>query len=474
MKRIKLQNQIMAFILIFAAIIIALLWLMQIVFFEEFYQNYTSQQITRSASRMVKRIDNQEEFNQYVQDLTINQNYCIQVFEKIDAQHFQELPLATGENASCEAIQANQDVSKLYAGALENDNELVDVEDIQLEFGGKPLDAFANMTVTNVITSKNDNTYMVIVNARLSPTSETVAASTRQLFIITWVVLAMSFIIAYLIAWTIANPIKKTNGKAKLLAQNNLDIHFDARGYMEIEELNDTLNYAVEELKKVESMRNELMANVSHDLRTPLTMITGYGEVMRDLPGENTQENIQVIIDEAQRLTQLVNNLLDLSKIQTNRQELHIAEFDITTTIQDIVNRINKMLANDGYIIEFNYSEELFVYADKERINQVVYNIVGNAIHFTGSDKKVYVNQRDEGHRVRIEITDTGKGIKKSQIPYIWDRYFKQPKKWKRQDIGTGLGLNIVKGILELHRVEYGVESEVNKGTTFFFYLDKA
>ncbi|OCN03907.1 hypothetical protein A4S06_03690 [Erysipelotrichaceae bacterium MTC7] len=467
----------MAFILIFAVAIIALLWMMQIVFFEEFYQRFTSQQITRSASRMVKRIDDVDEFGQYVQDLSVNENYCIQVYEKLDdVGNFQTVDVHESANATCGAyaLTSKMEINTLYNQVIENKNELVEVKDVQLELAGQRIDTFTNMMVSNVIESKKGNTYMVVVNARLSPTAETVETSKRQLLLITGIVLGMSVIIAYLTAKTIAKPIQQTNEKAKQLAQNDLDIHFDAEGYSEIEELNETLNYAVQELKKVESMRNELMANVSHDLRTPLTMITGYGEVMRDLPGENTKENIQVIIDEAQRLTQLVNNLLDLSKLQNNTQELHIKEFDVTTSIQDIVNRINKMLANDGYTIEFNYGHEIFVYADKERINQVVYNIVGNAIHFTGSDKKVFVNQIDEGHRVRIEITDTGKGIKKSQIPYIWDRYFKQPKKWKRQDIGTGLGLNIVKGILELHRVEYGVESEINKGTTFYFYLDKA
>lgn len=128
--------------------------------------------------------------------------------------------------------------------------------------------------------------------------------------------MALALIFAAIMSKKVSKPIIKINESAKELAKGNVAVHFDGEGYREITELNDTLNYAAEELSKVENLRRELIANVSHDLRTPLTMITGYAEVMRDIPGENTPENVQIIIDEANRLTSLVNDMLDISSFR--------------------------------------------------------------------------------------------------------------------------------------------------------------
>ena len=141
---------------------------------------------------------------------------------------------------------------------------------------------------------------------------------------------------------------------------------------MEVNELNNTLNYAAKELKKVESLQHELIANISHDLRTPLTMITGYGEVMRDLPGENTPENIQIIIDEANRLNMLVTDLLDISKIQSGATTLNCEIFSLTMLIKDMFQRYNKLKEQEGYSLTFEYDEEIFVNADQSKIGQVV------------------------------------------------------------------------------------------------------
>ena len=154
------------------------------------------------------------------------------------------------------------------------------------------------------------------------------------------------------------------------------------KGYLEIEELSNTLNYAAKELSKVESLRRELIANMSHDLRTPLTMISGYGEVMRDIPGENTAENVQIIIDETKRLTNLVNDMLDLSKLQAGAQEINSSSFNITEEIEHIIARYDKLLTNKDFTIQFQYDKPVFVKADIIKINQVIYNLINNAINY--------------------------------------------------------------------------------------------
>ena len=166
-----------------------------------------------------------------------------------------------------------------------------------------------------------------------------------------------------------------------------------------------------------EKMKANLLRSVSHDLRTPLTMITGYAEVMRDLPGENTPENVQVIIDEANRLTTLVNDMLDLSKLQSDIGRLTFSDFSLTQSIREILLRYKKLTEQDGYHIKFISGADAYVYADAVKISQVVYNLINNAIHYTGEDKSITVCQSVHDNIVRVEVIDTGSGIKEEEIP---------------------------------------------------------
>lgn len=200
-------------------------------------------------------------------------------------------------------------------------------------------------------------------------------------------------------------------------------------------------------------------------------MITGYGEVMRDLPGENTPENVQIIIDEAKRLTTLVNDILDISQLQSGTRKINVETFNITESIRGILERYNKLIEQEGYRIYFKSDKDIWVNADPIKISQVIYNLINNAITYTGSDKTVAIIQSSTPKGVKIEISDTGEGISEEMLPLIWDRYYKVDKAHKRAAIGTGLGLSIVKTILDMHGAKYGVESTLGKGSTFWFEL---
>ena len=331
-------------------------------------------------------------------------------------------------------------------------------------------DMAESIIYVDVLTS--DNTACVLmVNTVLTPVSATVDTLRIQLIWITVVMIILSLLIALVISKKVSRSMIRVNNAAKKLAKGDFNVSFDGKDYREIAELSETLNQAATDLGKNEKLQKELIANVSHDLRTPLTMIIAYSEVMRDLPGENTPENVQVVIDEAKRLTNLVNDMLDISKLQAGALEMKLSQFNLTDRIQKVLERYNKLKEQDGYRIDFEYQEEVYVCADEFKIFQVIYNLINNAINYTGSDKQVLVRQLVKEQIVRIEVIDSGEGISEENLPYVWDRYYKVDKTHKRAVMGTGLGLSIVKNILELHHAEYGVESIPSAGSKFWFEL---
>ena len=312
---------------------------------------------------------------------------------------------------------------------------------------------------------------VIMINSVLTPVDATVYTLKVQLRFISAIMIVIAFILAATLSNNISRSIIRINEGAKKLADGDYSVKFNSRDYMEVAELSDTLNYTATELGKTDSFQKELIANVSHDLRTPLTMIKGYAEVMRDIPGENTPENVQVIIDETERLTSLVNDMLDISKLKAGTLTIQPEEYNITESIRHVLERYNKLREVEGYTIDFVYDDEVIVYADEQKMYQVLYNLVNNAINYTGEDKKVTVIQKVLGDTLRIEVKDTGEGVKQEDIPYVWDRYYKDKTAHKRAISGTGLGLSIVKNVLELHGAKYGVSSIQGQGATFWFEI---
>jgi len=297
----------------------------------------------------------------------------------------------------------------------------------------------------------------------------------RTQFFLTVAAIALATcLVGFTMARSISEPIIETNRAARELSRSRYARPPHSGGYREIAELNDTLVRAAEDLGKVEDLQRELIANISHDLRTPLTMIEGYAEAMRDIPEEVTPENMQIIIDETARLTSMVNEVLDFSRIRTGSLELELTDFDLTEQIREICNRVSKMTAVDGYTVVFEAKEDYTVTGDSGRISQVLYNLLGNALTYTGPDKTVRVAQAAAGSNVRVEISDSGEGIPADELPYIWDRYYRSRENHRRSVIGSGLGLNICRSILEKHGVRYGARSDEGQGTTFWFELPRA
>lgn len=321
----------------------------------------------------------------------------------------------------------------------------------------------------------NENTY-IFLSSSIEPLDSSIKLLKNQYIYIIIIVLILSIIVGYLISYIITKPISKITQSAQKLSNGNFDVSFENNSKVyEINELSTMLEKAKAELIKTDELRRDLMANVGHDLKTPLTMIKAYAEMTRDLENqtqEHKNKNLNIIIEETDRLTILVNDILELSRLQSKVIKQEIEEFDLDKMIKKIINRYDILIKNENYIFEYNGVENAMIKADEKRIEQIIYNLVNNAINYTGEDKKVIINLINSKKKYRIEVIDTGKGIKKEDIKYIWDKYYHNNKKHKRNMYGTGLGLSIVKNIFEEYGYKYGVESS-NKGSKFYFEINK-
>jgi signal transduction histidine kinase len=329
-----------------------------------------------------------------------------------------------------------------------------------------------NLTLTRIVDTDN-GTSIVMVYTGLSPVNATVSTLRMQIIYIAVILLAATVLLTWIINRRIATPLIKINEAAKSLPEGTYEADEKTNAYREAQELNETLTQAAEDIRKADKAKRDLIANVSHDLRTPLTMIKGYGEMMRDLPGEKTDENLEVIINEADRLKYLVNDLLDLSKLEEQAIELHCTAFSLSDLVSRNVQKYNYYHVQDQFEIRLACEENLMVFADEGRIEQVFNNFMTNAVNYSGDSREIDVRAFSKGDMVRVEVQDYGEGIEPDKLNDIWDRYYKIDREHVRRLDSSGIGLNICRKILTLHKAPYGVQSMPNEGSTFWFELPK-
>lgn len=316
--------------------------------------------------------------------------------------------------------------------------------------------------------------YIIICNY-LQPIGTTVSIFVRQFFFVGIIIMVLTVFMSMLFANKVSEPIIRINKAAKELPQGKFNVEISSHDYDEIKQLSETLTSASKEIAKSDDLRRELMANISHDLRTPLTMIKAYAEMIRDISGDNPEKrerHLKVIIDETDRLSSLVTDILDLSKLQAGVTEMNLETFNFSERLSGVVSRFD-IMKEDGIIVDLHADENIIITADITKLEQVVYNLINNAVTYVGGDNTVIVRLfRKDGGIIRFEVEDHGEGISAENLPYIWDRYYKVSERngtHKRPKMGSGIGLAIVKSVLEQHGFAYGAQSQEGVGSTFWF-----
>lgn len=487
-KQIGIKWKMFTILICFVSLFAIAIWVFQAHMLNYFYQTTKFHELDDNSNRISRFLDKDADLYFTANNIAREFYTDIWVFRINESDSaLERMVFAEGSgNTASRFWEIN--IPELYERALDNDGKYIAMihqsgSNENFEFNiikdnsGSPNTYPLTYNYVGGINTMHLSVYgnfLIVQCTMLTPLSAVVKTLENQILFMGITLILMALIMAFIMSKLITKPLEKINDTAKNLANGNYDTDFSVHGYREIDELAQTLNFAAKELSKNDRLQKELISNISHDLRTPLTMIKGYSEVMRDIPEENTPENVQVIIDETERLTNLVNDMLDLSKIQSGARSPEMKEFCLTETVRATMFRYEKLTMQDGYKIEFSADRDVKVIADSGMILQVVYNLINNAINYTGEDKYVSVLQSVSNDRVRISVSDTGEGISQDEIQNIWDRYYKVDKVHRRATIGTGLGLSIVKEILEVHGAAYGVDSILGKGSTFWFELKRS
>ena len=451
----SLNIKILKYLVIFSLTLLAVLWFLQVVSLSKYYELSVKSEIENVVDEIKERYK-ENNYEDYLNKLSFKNNMCIEIYDDVSAIY-----------SSISCYKESIKFTKEKRDFIYNNNEKQGYELVDKKVNSKIL----------MYGFKLENQKFAFVQVMLEPVNSTVQILKNQLLIVSLFVGLLAIVMAFFISRKISKPIEKITENAKKVANGEYDVEIDYKTTVsEIKDLNETLKYTSEELAKTETLRRELLSNVSHDLKTPLTMIKAYAEMVRDLTYKNKKKreaNLNVIIEESDRLNLLVNDILDLSKYQSNTIKLEYTEFDINALIDEILKRYSIYIDKEGYKIKFKNKEEIMVYADRKRISQVIYNLLNNAINYSGEDKLIEIEVINGDSNVEVKITNSGEGIKEEDIPFIWDRYYKLDKTYSRVQVGTGIGLSIVRNILNLHNLKYGVTSKLNDKTTFYFELKK-
>ena len=463
-----IQTYVWIYCMALVLLILVTIWLLQYVFLYNYYRSAKINSISREANRIIQAYGTPEQ-GHINRTVAYENSLCIVLTDE-DGN-----PL-TSENNLGAYSRLYDDIENnysMYIYKLKSELQKAHDNCYTVTFDNDHLNVKEMIYCAKVYVDDAPEQVYLFIECTVEPIDSTVMIIREQLIFVTIILFELAVIISVFNSTRVSRPITDITKTAKRFGEGDFDVKFEGKGYKEVEQLAKVLNDAKNEIRKVNDLRRDLIGNVSHDLRTPLTMVKAYAEMIRDLSGDNPvkrAEHIQVIIDEADRLSNLVNNLLELSKLESGNMELNLKKFSIVDKLNDCMTRYQLVIEQNGYDMKFEPDDDREVTADPDKLDQVIYNFINNAINYTGEHKVIRIKQINTEKAVRIEVEDNGKGIAKDLLPKVFDRYYRDAKV-KRDVVGTGLGLAICKEILKCHDFPFGVRSEEGKGSTFWFEI---
>ncbi len=479
---ISLRGKLLIAFLLFAALTVVLLWVFHTFLIDGIYRSLKSSEISSCEQYVLNNIGDDtgdENIKTVTSFASKKYGVCISAYRLIyeggrkTGYHICDQHI----NSFCYIHNMSDDdvLNSLYRKTSAAGGRYSEEISISAMFGTRGNDEEGQNYILSVTVPGDGAEYFLIFNTELLPLSSTVSAIRIILIIITVILVIAAVLIAIPTSSMLTKTISDMSDEASKMESGDYNVRFDGGKCSDTVNLSNTLNRAAYQISKLDTMQKDLIANVSHDLRTPLTMIRGYAEVMRDIPGEANEENLGTIIDETENMSSLVNDMLEYSKYHGTDMKPEITSFNISECIRETVARFSEITERDGFSISFRSAGDRIVSGDRDKIERVLYNLISNAINYSGESREIEIRQTDlTDARVKIEVEDHGIGIKKEDLPLIWDRYYKVDGYHSRDKSSSGLGLSIVKSILSMHNLEFGVMSEPGKGSIFWFIIDNA
>lgn len=460
MKKISVRLWMQMLLLI--GVTLGLLWLFQVVMLEKYYLYSQTRNIKEQGAALAEDYAAEapeEVIAGQAEELSLKYNATVEIFDTSGERLF-------GDGSGPMMMGRAMDKREVFSEASKGEITVRQVRHARLN---------SSFLLVGIPVEQADRVIgVMIISSPLASIKETESIIKEQLLIVTAIMLIISLGLTYYSSKAFTRPILMINEAAAKMAAGNLSVKLQVKREDELGMLSDTINHLSVQLQKIEQLRRELIANVSHEFRTPLSLIKGYAETIRDVTGDNTEKRnrqLEIILEETDRLKNMVNDTLNLSQMESEHFKPDLKPFDIWASARNIRNRFTYMLEEKGQQLELlGKGEGLFVIGDEPRIEQVLYNFVNNACNHTASGGLIRIEILENADNVKVRVIDSGSGIAAEQLPYIWDRFYKASAESK----GTGLGLAIAKRILEAHGSSFGVESEPGKGSSFWFTLNKA
>ncbi|WP_409228523.1 sensor histidine kinase [Gudongella sp. SC589] len=454
----KISHKLILGMLLVTILSVGILWVYQRVFLEGSYMNSRVEILKATTEQLSELYDDTEAFLDNAESVFMERNIATEV-STIDGRIIYSTgnTMGRGQAAGFRVLRGEY------------------LEDL-LRTGEATTTMVHQRQSTELFTYSKlleDGDTVITTSLPIEPINETVQILERQLLIISAILVVVSILIGTFFSRFFLRPIKNLNKSVNELAAGDMEARVDVEAEDEIGELAVNFNKMAEQISKVDRLRKDLVANVSHELRTPLGLIRGYAEMSRDIHQDDPvirRENLDIIIEESERLGRMVDEILDMSRIQSGNMELWQEDVDMMDLARSAVNKYSIVAESKNIKLDvMGERESFYVWADRRRMEQVFHNLVSNAIaHTENGNVDIVLTERD--NVLRVDVRDTGSGIPQDEIEHIWDRYYKVNSS-NRVSGGSGIGLSITKAIFESHDIKYGVESIPGKGSDFYFEI---
>lgn len=478
-----------AFIL-FAAVLFAVLWLLQTVLLQSFYTGMAVTGLKKTALEIIEHKD-EENFFEVIEEAARKNSLLIFLMDETNevlysADEYSSLYEdsqygSMGGHSGSNPYLSSEDSLNWEKGAIRNlpyshahlIEELLLSEENSLGYTTEDDTAYVYGVKLQSCASLSKEHVILCITMPLGSVDQTTKTLRTQLLWVSVLSLTLALILAYFWARKFEKPIHSITIQAKNIARGEFQIAAHKGFCTELDELSDTLNETAADLERLERSRQELLANISHDLRTPLTMIKGYAEMIREISWDDEgkrNQDLSIIMREADRLTGLVGEILEYSSMQSLAQEPAMEPFNLSDTVKEVIRQFEALCCEQGIIVEKTIDQDAWVRGNRAQMERVIYNFIDNAVNHAHSSQRVCVALHCQGEIVHFEVKDYGQGIPAEDIPYVWDRYYTSRNR-KNKSTVSGLGLSIAKEILTLHGAKFGVQGE--EGCTFWFEVKK-